>query len=124
MRQLAIIFIGGGSGSVVRYLLGRAVTGLWLTALPIGTLVVNVIACGLVGVLWAMADERQLLSSEARLLLAVGFCGGMSTFSTFGAESIRLMQSQQYGVAFAYIGASLMLCLLATYGGMWLMRVR
>ena len=122
MKELIIVFAGGGAGSVVRYALGMGVNRLLASPFPYGTLVVNIIACLVLGAVVAMADDRQLLNAPTRLLLAVGFCGGFSTFSTYSLETLQLLQRGQYASAMLYVIGSVMLCLGATFAGMWFFR--
>jgi CrcB protein len=123
MKNLLVVFTGGGAGSIVRYLLGKWVTGLSGTCgFPYGTFVVNILACLVLGIVVAMADEKNILSPNMRLLLAVGFCGGFSTFSTFSGESLMLFQKGETMTALAYIFASVLVCLLSTFAGMWAVR--
>ena len=111
MKELMLVFIGGGSGSVVRYMLGMVVSRMVVSAFPYGTLLVNIIACMVLGAVVAMADERQLLHAPARLLLTVGFCGGFSTFSTYSLETLQLLQRGQYAMAALYAAGSVVLCI-------------
>lgn len=122
MKDLVLIFAGGGLGSVVRYMLGRWVTGLHQLNFPLGTLVVNVVACFVLGLVVGFADHRQLLSANTRMFWAIGFCGGFSTFSTFSYETLALFQQPAIGSGLLYVLASVVLCLGATVLGMWLVR--
>lgn len=122
MKDLMLIFAGGGFGSVVRFLLGKWVTGLHQLNFPLGTLVVNVVACFVLGVIVGFADHRQMLSAGTRLFWAVGFCGGFSTFSTFSYETLLLIQEPSIGLSLLYIIVSVALCLGATMMGIALTR--
>ena len=117
-----LIAVGGAAGSVLRYVVGRAVQGTSASGFPIGTMVVNVTGCFLIGVL-----VRQLMnvqtSPEVRALLVVGFCGGFTTFSTFSAETIGLIEGGEYGRAATYVILSVALCLGATFAGMATMQL-
>jgi len=119
-RDLTIIFIGGGLGSVTRFLLGKWVATFHSQQFPYGTLTVNVIACFLLGLLIGLADHKQLISAPSRLFWTVGFCGGFSTFSTFSSETLTLIQSGFPFSGLVYVLASLLLCLAATYLGLYL----
>ncbi|MBS1491030.1 MAG: fluoride efflux transporter CrcB [Bacteroidetes bacterium] len=118
--SIVIVFVGGGVGSIVRFLLGKWVNGLHTHHFPFGTLTVNIVACLVLGYVVGLADHRQLISPAARLFWAVGFCGGFSTFSTFSAETLSLMQSGFHVSTLIYIVSSLLFCLLATFGGIYL----
>lgn len=117
MKTLVLIFAGGGLGSVVRFLLGRWVTGLHQINFPFGTLVVNVVACFVLGVVVGLADHKQLMSVDSRIFWAVGFCGGFSTFSTFSYEAVLLIHQPAIGSGILYIVASVVLCVVATILG-------
>jgi CrcB protein len=110
---LFVIFLAGGAGCVARYLLGQFVQTRSHSGFPFGTLVVNLVGCVLVGLLMKLflhAQTEQLLKTA----LVVGFCGGFTTFSTFSNETIGLFAGGEYGRAFIYIVASLVVCLAGT----------
>jgi len=117
---ISLVFLGGGAGSTVRYLLGKCVNAWHNHHFPFGTLVVNVVACLVLGYVVGIADHRQIISPSARLFWTVGFCGGFSTFSTFSAETLTLIQSGFHLSTFIYITTSLILCLAGTFGGIYL----
>ncbi|MBS1487628.1 MAG: fluoride efflux transporter CrcB [Bacteroidetes bacterium] len=117
--DIVIVFVGGGAGSIVRFVLGKWVNDLHTHHFPFGTLTVNVVACLVLGYVIGVADHRQLISPAARLFWAVGFCGGFSTFSTFSAETLALIQNGFHFSTLVYIFSSLLLCLAATFGGMY-----
>jgi CrcB protein len=118
--NILLVFAGGGAGSTVRFLLGRWVNATHNHHFPFGTLTVNVIACLVLGYVVGIADHRQLISSAARLFWTVGFCGGFSTFSTFSAETLTLIQNGFHFSTLLYVVSSLVLCLGATLGGIYL----
>ena len=103
-----LIALGGAAGSLLRYL--------------IGTMFVNVSGCFLIGILVRQFLNMQI-SPELRALLIVGFCGGFTTFSTFSAETLGLIEGGEYGRAASYIILSVVLCLAATFMGMTVMRL-
>lgn len=122
MKALVLIFVGGGLGSVIRFLLGRWVTGLHQLNFPLGTLAVNVVACFVLGVVVGLADHKQLLSADSRIFWTVGFCGGFSTFSTFSYETMVLFHQPVVASGLLYVVASVALCLAATVLGVWVGR--
>ena len=115
--MLIWIAIGGAAGSVSRYLLGGIVQRASAAAFPVGTLVVNVIGCFLIGVLVQHYMHMQT-SPIMRAALITGFCGGLTTFSAFGIETVGLIEGGAYEKAAAYIVMSMSLSILATFGGM------
>jgi fluoride exporter len=120
MNDFLMVFLGGGLGSVVRFYLGKGVNALHNHPFPFGTFAVNIAACLVLGLVIGLADHRQLISPQAKLFWAVGFCGGFSTFSTFSNETLILLQAGLTLHLALYIGLSLMVCIAATYGGIYL----
>jgi len=119
MKSVLLVFMGGGLGSVVRFSLSKWVNTLHTHHFPWGTLVVNVVACFALGVIVGLADHKQIISPGARLFWTVGFCGGFSTFSTFSNETLILIQGGFTMSTILYIATSLLLCVAATYGGLY-----
>jgi fluoride exporter len=108
-----LVFLGGGLGSLVRYGISLIVNDL-NPKFPFATLVSNVVACFLIGATTALVTKGNLTDAQ-RLLLATGFCGGFSTFSTFSNETLQLAQNGQLLTAFGNIILSITLCLAATF---------
>lgn len=121
MRNIICIFIGGGTGSILRYLLQMAINHGVITRFPLGTFGVNIIGCFLIGVFYALS-ERYDFSNETHLLLTVGLCGGFTTFSTFSNDSLHLLKEELYGVFAAYTLLSITVGILGTFAGIWLVR--
>lgn len=119
MIKLLFVFLGGGCGSVLRYLISTLAVDSRLAvrlplvpdALPVGTLICNVVGCFLIGMFNALS-ARLGWSGEVRLLLTVGLCGGFTTFSTFSNECLSLLQSGNYMVYGIYLVLSVVLGLL------------
>jgi CrcB protein len=113
MITILAIALAGALGSVLRYLLGRYVQALTHLEFPIGTLMVNVVGCALVG-----AIARYFLNNETqpvmKAALVVGFCGGFTTFSSFGLETLALINSGNWPKAMGYVAASTAASLSAT----------
>jgi CrcB protein len=116
-----LIALGGAAGSLLRYLIGGAVQRMSAGGFPIGTMFVNVSGCFLIGILVRQFLNMQI-SPELRALLIVGFCGGFTTFSTFTAETLGLIEGGEYGRATGYVILSVVLCLTSTFMGMTAMR--
>ena len=111
------IAFGSALGGVVRYLLGGAIQRASGAAFPLGTFVVNVTGSFLLGVLLHVAVHPPHLRPEFRAALTVGFCGGYTTFSTFSAETVTLLQQGEWRRATLYVLASVTVSLLATAAG-------
>lgn len=110
------VFIGGGAGSLLRYVIGLLLP-VQDQHFPWATFLVNILGSCFIGYLIATLAQHSHQSAIYRalpLLLVSGFCGGFTTFSTFSFENIRLLQNHQYFLSAVYILASLLLCLGAT----------
>ena len=116
MKSLLYIFIGGGTGSVLRYLLTIAIQRQTGTAFPWGTFAVNFLGCILIGVFYTLTS-RIHITNELRLLLTIGLCGGFTTFSN---ESLQLLKSGFYPTFFAYVIGSVVLGIIGVMLGVWM----
>jgi fluoride exporter len=117
MPQILIVFIGGGLGSICRYLLSKAIDRHFEFTFPLATLVVNVLGCFLIGVIYAIA-EKYRISNNWNLLFTTGFCGGFTTFSTFAYENLSLLKSEQNLTFIGYSLLSFNVGILAVFLGM------
>jgi len=118
-RDILFVGIGGGIGSIMRFLTSRftarLVAAQWLF---LGTLAANLIGCFLIGILsgWMLSHIPD--NQSFRLLFIVGFCGGYTTFSTFAFENYRLIEMNQWGILLLYLTASVVLGIIAVWLGM------
>ena len=112
IRNLLLVAIGGAVGSVLRYLL----SGI-NTSFPWGTFAVNILGSLLIGLLVGLVS-KGVLSPEMKLLMVTGFCGGFTTFSTFANESFGMMKAGDVLQMALYVGVSLVIGILAVWGGM------
>ncbi len=116
LRNLFYIFIGGGLGSVLRFLISNYTQKVWnVNSFPMGTFVVNIIGCFLIGFLTSYFLK---VDNYLKFLLITGFCGGFTTFSTFSAENISLWESGSYFMLLFYILLSVIVGLIAVYLGL------
>ena len=122
LKTLFLVGLGGGVGSIIRYMAGLYVHRYFPSTFPWGTLAVNVLGCFLIGLFMGLSERSTSLDPNWRLLLVVGFCGGFTTFSALSMESINLLQNHQAMTAFLYIGLSVVVGLSATLTGFLLMR--
>jgi CrcB protein len=118
MHYILIVGMGGFLGPVLRYLISGYVQNLSQSiSFPYGTLSVNIIGCLVIGIVSQLVDLQIGITSETRLFLMVGVLGGFTTFSSFGNETINLLQDQRFFLSLIYIGSHLFICLSAVFIG-------
>ena len=108
MNAFLLVFLGGGLGSVCRYAISTF-TGNSQNGFPLGTFIANVLSCIILAFLMIYFYKKGL-DQKMQLLFMTGFCGGFSTFSTFSAETFRLIQDGHYSVASVYVISSILIC--------------
>ena len=113
-----LIGSGGFVGAICRYGVAAASKQLWETSFPVGTLIANVIGCFLIGLLIGSGQDES--NRNLKLLFGVGFLGALTTFSTFGAETVSHANEQSYGIAAGNIVMNLVVGLAAVMAGLWL----
>ena len=113
IRNMLLVALGGAVGSVVRYLVGRMVE----SSFPWGTLLVNIVGSVVIGVLVGLVS-RAVLSADMKLMLMTGFCGGLTTFSTFANESFSMMKAGNVVMAAIYVAVSVAMGILGVWMGM------
>jgi fluoride exporter len=118
MNAILLVFIGGGTGSICRYLFGREISKYLSLSFPFSTFIINILGCLTLGI-FSTFLVKQGLSENWKLLLATGFCGGFTTFSTFSYENyILLVSGNQLGFLI-YSSLSFVIGLLAIVVGSW-----
>ena len=122
MKNLILVFIGGGFGSVLRFVIGK-----WLNnsenGIPYGTFAANILGSLLIGFILGYAAKNETLTQHHTLLLATGFCGGFTTFSTFAYENHLFLKSGDFTSFAFYAIASFVVGFLAVFAGMYLVKL-
>jgi fluoride exporter len=113
-----LVALGGALGSVSRFLLGPALQRALNVTFPYGTLFINITGSLLLGLVVGFATNSAAVSPQMRVFLAVGFCGGFTTFSAFSLETVLLVQEGQAMRAVAYVMASVLLSVTAAWVGL------
>ena len=117
MRQLLLVGFGGFLGSIARYLVAKLNLTWNFHSIPMGTLTVNILGSILIGFFLGIFVNSDLLNTNLKLFLVVGFCGGFTTFSSFTNENFILLQNGQFLTAFAYITGSVLVGIFSVYIG-------
>jgi len=122
MKQLALVFIGGGIGSMLRYAISKTLNP-YFQHFFLGTFLVNILGCLLIGIIIGLSLKTNILSQNQTLLLATGFCGGFTTFSTFALEKHSLLRDGELLHFSFYTLSSIAVGILAVVFGLWISRL-
>lgn len=122
MKEVILVFFGGGIGSALRYLVSKSFTGWINNPFPYSTFLVNIIGCFLIGIFLTLPERFDWFTIEYRLFLATGICGGFTTFSTFSYENFALIKEGDYMYFVSYTILSFAIGLTATFLGMYLVK--
>ena len=120
LKNILIVFGGSGLGGVIRY--GMQALIYKASPFPLGTFVVNIAGCFLIGIFYGLSEKNNIISQDWRLALTTGLCGGFTTFSAFGYENMNLIKTGNYLYAGLYIAASILLGIASVFGGVFITR--
>jgi fluoride exporter len=123
IKSILIVGFGGFIGSAGRFLISRYFQENVASVFPWSTLTVNILGSLLIGIIFGLSEKGDFLSPEIRLFLAVGICGGFTTFSTFSNDAFILMRNQEWLRFVLYASLSFFLGLMAVYGGRLLTKI-
>lgn len=113
---------GGFVGTCGRFLIGRVASGVDVGVFPLGTFLVNIIGCFVIGIIIGLLEKSEVLTMEEVTFLMTGFCGGFTTFSTFSADMAGLIDAKEWMALALYFGLSTVFGILLVWGGRSLMR--
>lgn len=122
MKQALLVFVGGGLGSVLRYLLGKYLNSIE-NFIPYGTFIANVLGSLFIGIIIGFLAKSSSISENQSLLLATGFCGGFTTFSAFAYENQLFLKNGDYLQFSVYTIGTLFLGFLAVFLGLYLSKL-
>ncbi len=117
LKNIIIVGIGGFIGTILRYLLTFYMHKATDSIFPIGTLIVNLLGCFIIGIVIGLFEKGSLVSPEFRLFLTVGFCGGLTTFSTFSSDIVNLLSDLEIFYFTIYLALSVILGVLLSFAG-------
>jgi len=117
VKNIILIGFGGFLGSIARYFVSRLNLYWGFMSIPFGTLIVNILGCFVIGFLTGISEKSNILTTELRMFLMVGICGGFTTFSSFANENLMLLHTGQIASILIYTALSVVLGFVAVYLG-------
>jgi CrcB protein len=118
LKQILLVGLGGGIGSIFRFLTSLSAARYAVYGFPLGTFIANVLGCFVLGICVGIFGKNPSENENLKLLFVTGFCGGYTTFSTFASENIQLLQQQNYTMLVIYTITSLLIGFLAVAIGL------
>jgi len=125
MQLVLLIGLGGFLGTIARYSCAQLpflAPNQKSNNFPFATLLINLIGCFLIGLIYGYFEKQSVNSSDWKLIITVGFCGGFTTFSAFSIENIQMIREGHFLTAILYIFSSVLIGLLLTWGGIALIK--
>lgn len=122
LRAILLVGLGSAGGGILRYLVGKWAHSIIATSFPLGTMIVNVLGCFVIGLVYCFFSKSNPYDTNMQLLLATGFCGGFTTFSSFMHENYVMLENGNFLQLALYTSLSILLGILALYFAIYLMR--
>lgn len=122
IKAMLIAGAGGFVGTCGRYLVGKWAAGMWHGAFPMGTFLVNVIGCFIIGLFFGLLEKAHVMTPGENVLLITGFCGGFTTFSSFADDMWVLGNKGDWATCALYLAASVILGVLLVWAGRAIIR--
>ena len=123
VKSILIVGFGGFIGTVARFLISRYFQLNYSTVFPWSTLTVNILGSLIIGIIYGLSEKGDILSPEFRLFMAVGICGGFTTFSTFSNDAFMLIRQDEWFRFALYTSLSFFLGLMAIYAGRFIIKL-
>ena len=121
IKQILLVFIGGGAGSSLRFIIGKYLNDTH-AGIPYGTFLSNILGSLLIGIVLGLALKQETLSYNMVLLIGVGFCGGFTTFSSFAYENHLFLQEDNFLLFALYTILTFIIGFAAVFFGIWLVK--
>ena len=122
MAEVIVVALGGALGAVSRYTIGVIAVNRWGALVPWGTFSANCVGCFIIGLFMMLVLNRLEINPLWRMLIVTGFCGGLTTFSSFSYESLRLLQSGEHWLALGNVALNMVAGFTLTLLGMFAAR--
>ncbi len=123
LKNIILIGLGGGVGSILRYLTSVIINRNYDSKFPLATILVNIIGSLLIGITLGYLQKNNIGDSNWKYIMAIGFCGGFTTFSAFAWENANLMNNGLTVLSMIYILTSIVTCILAVFAGVWVVKL-
>ena len=117
LKNTLLVGFGGFLGSILRYFTTLFIHKIIITNFPLGTLIINLSGCFVIGIFYGLFDNGNLLSPNLRLFLIVGLCGGFTTFSAFSNDTINLVNDSELVYTMLYVGISVFTGIIMVISG-------
>lgn len=123
MKNYILVSTGAAFGGAARYWLTSSLYTIFPLTFPYGTLSVNFIGSFIIGIVMFYFDTNKLISPEIRIMLTTGFCGGLTTFSTFSYETVKLLQDGEYFLSTMNAVSNLVLTVMAVISAYYISKL-